>query len=157
MRKQDVIKRYGGRPQDWRKVGKGWAYKDAVFPNNSIAVVRGPAVFRGGEFWGGVFRGGVFWNGEFMGGEFWGGEFWGGEFHRSPTVVYSRYIVCPTKPGWLKVGCEEHPFETWRTDGHEIAARHTAEDVAWYDRIVAPMIDTLIADAEDLFAGQMKE
>jgi len=80
MNVSDVVAQFPDTVEsDWRRVGKGWAHKDAQV--GEAAWVRGPVVLRRGEFNGGEFRDGEFYGGVFMGGLFYGGMFYDGEFH----------------------------------------------------------------------------
>ena len=154
MTKKELISKYGGTTKDWRKVGEAWVYKNAVIPTGSTAQFLGAAIIYGGTINGGTIKGGAIWGGTIWGGTLNGGTINDGTIDRTPSVVLSRYEITPTKPGYMKVGCEVRTYEDWLSQGSEIAAQHSEEDAEWFERVAKPMLPALIEDAKDLFKGQ---
>src|SRR3990167_2331832 len=164
MTKKELISKYGGTTKDWRKVGEAWVYKNAVIPTGSTAQFLGAAIINGGTINGGTINGGIINGGTIKGGTINGGTINGGTINggtikggtidRTPSVVLSRYEITPTKPGYMKVGCEVRTYEDWLSQGSEIAAQDSEEDAEWFERVAKPMLPALIEDAKDLFKGQ---
>ena len=76
----------------------------------------------------------------------------GGLINKRLPVYECKYTSNPAKPGYLRIGCQVHTFDEWRTNGRDIANKHNEQD--WYIKTIEPVLEDLIKQAEELFEGQ---